>query len=106
MARLGLLPAPAWFVHPGPFFWQANRHRRVTMKGGYSVILPSIVTRDCKRARLMVHHGRPSARHQKCLARRYNRRALDQQVKRFEIEPERFEGMTLRVRRYTGWDIA
>lgn len=65
------------------------------------MILPSIVTRDCKTARLIVHHGSFSARHQKRLARRSSRRALGQQVKRFEIEPERFDAVPLRVRQYT-----
>ncbi len=70
------------------------------------MILPSVVTRDCKRARHFVSPGSPYDRHDKRLARRAFRRKLDQQVKCLEVDPSRFDGEAFRVRRYTGWNIA
>lgn len=69
------------------------------------MILPSIVTRDCKRARHLLAPGSPYNRRDKRVARRMNRRSLDQQVKRIQRDPARFDGEVFRVRRFTGRDI-
>jgi len=70
-----------------------------------TMILPSIVTRDCKRARHFLAAGSPYNRRDKRVARRVYRRTLDQQVKRLQLDPSRFDGEAFRVRRFTGWDI-
>ncbi len=55
------------------------------------MILPSIVTRDCKRARHFLAPGSPYNRRDKRVARRMYRRSLDQQVKRLQLDPARFD---------------
>ncbi len=69
------------------------------------MILPSIVTHDCKRARRLVRASSPENRSDKRLARRAFRRSLDRQVKQLEVDPSRFDGEAFRVKRYTGWSI-
>jgi hypothetical protein len=78
---------------------------RILERKASTMILPSIVTRDCTRARHFLSPGSPYNRRDKRVARRVYRRSLDQQVKRLQLDPSRFDGEALRVRRYTGWDI-
>ena len=70
------------------------------------MILPSAVTRDCKRARRVTGSLTGDIRNDKRVARRRYRRSLGCAVHQFTRDPERFESETFRVKLYTGWDIA
>ena len=64
-----------------PLNWRILELKASTM------ILPSIVTRDCKRARHFLSPGSPYNRRDKRVARRVFRRSLDQQVKQLQLDP-------------------
>lgn len=69
------------------------------------MILPSIVTRDCKHARHIVTASLRD-RQNKRLFRRLNRRSLDRQVSQMARDVDLFDCLVLKVKRFTGWDIA